>query len=48
MKGEYDVVIIGGGPIGSIASLLLLEAKGLSVALDGETQFPTPSRGLSH
>ena len=38
---EYDVIVVGGGPIGSIASLLL-EARGLSVALIERNTVPYP------
>ena len=41
MNKEYDVVIIGGGPVGSIASLLL-ESKGFSVALVERNTVPYP------
>ena len=44
---EFDVIIVGGGPIGSIASLLLSK-KGLSVCLieKNATPYPFP-RGIA-
>ena len=44
---EFDVIIVGGGPIGSIASLLLSK-KGLSVCLIEKNASPYPfPRGIA-
>ena len=44
---EFDVIIVGGGPIGSIASLLLSK-KGLSVCLVEKNASPYPfPRGIA-
>ena len=41
MLKNYDIVIVGGGPTGSIASLLLAE-KGLKIALIERNSQPYP------
>ena len=47
VDNEYDVIIIGGGPIGSIASLLLSK-KGLKVCLVEKNPNPYPfPRGIA-
>ena len=44
---EFDVIIVGGGPIGSIASLLRSK-KGLSVCLIEKNASPYPfPRGIA-
>ena len=47
MLKNYDIVIVGGGPTGSIASLLLAE-KGLKIALIERNSQPYLIKNIGH